>query len=68
MYQVWGWSLVEDGPDGRDFRVDFLPVAGSSSAFNQAIALESNSRRPHMSQTQAGKLGTVISSSSNQVK
>ena len=47
---------------------DFLPVAGLSSVFNQVMALASNSRRPHMSQTQAGKLGTVTSSSSNQVK
>jgi len=66
--QVWGWSPVEAGPGDLVFRPALPPVAGLSSVFNQVIARGSNSRRPHISQTQAGKLGTVTNSSSNQVK
>ena len=45
-----------------------LPAFGFNSIVNHAMARSSNSRLPHMSQTQAGKLGTMISSSPSQVK
>ena len=47
---------------------DDLPVFGLKSIVSHEIARSSYSRRPHTSQTQAGKFGTVISSSLNQVK
>lgn len=48
-------------------RVGF-PAFGLSSMVSQEMARSSNSRLPHMSQIQAGKLGTMISSSPSQVK
>ena len=48
-------------------RVGF-PAFGSRSIASQEMARSSYSRLPHMSQIQAGKLGTVMSSSPSQVK
>jgi len=58
--------------DLRDKRVGFLaiflPVLGLSSRESWLSAWVSYSRRPQISQTQAGKSGTLISSSPIQVK
>ena len=53
----------------RAFRVVVveLPAFGLRSRDNWFMADASNSRRPHTSQTQAGKSGTVIRSFPNQV-
>jgi hypothetical protein len=55
---------------GRNLRFEpeALPVSGLRMVANQAMARASYSRRPQTSHTQAGKLGTVTSSSSSQVK
>ncbi len=45
-----------------------FPAFGLSSIVSQEMARSSYSRLPHMSQIQAGKLGTMISSSPSQVK
>jgi len=45
-----------------------LPVSGLSMMVNQSTARWSYSRRPQISHTQAGKLGTLTNSSSTQVK
>jgi hypothetical protein len=45
-----------------------LPAFGLSSIVSQEMARSSYSRRPQTSQIQAGKFGTVINSSPNQVK
>jgi len=45
-----------------------LPAFGLSNIESHDIARSSYSRRPQKSQIQAGKFGTVISSSPNQVK
>jgi len=50
------------------FEPEALPVSGLRMVANQAMARESYSRRRQTSHTQAGKLGTVTSSSSSQVK
>lgn len=59
------------GEPGRGVRLTRrvgLPAFGSRSMVSQEMARSSYSRLPHMSQTQAGKFGTVISSSPSQVK
>src|SRR5689334_630894 len=48
-------------------RVGF-PALGSRSMVSHEMARSSYSRFPHMSQIQAGKFGTMISSSPSQVK
>ena len=45
-----------------------LPALGLRSMASHEIARSSKSRLPHMSQIQAGKFGTMISSSPSQVK
>ena len=52
---------------GLTRRVGF-PALGLSNMLIQAMACSSYSRLPHMSQIQAGKFVTVISSSPSQVK
>jgi hypothetical protein len=65
-----GFRLGEIGGGGlfRRLRSDRRPVSGFSSVFSQFTARISYSRRPQTSQIQAGKFGTVTSSSFNQVK
>ena len=45
-----------------------FPALGLRNIVNQEMARSSNSRLPHISQTQAGKLGTMINSSPSHVK
>lgn len=59
---------MEGGGLFRSRRSDRRPVSGFSSVFSQFTARISYSRRPQTSQIQAGKFGTVTSSSFNQVK
>jgi hypothetical protein len=69
-YSGRGWlvrDLGSSGIDRRNFEVD-LPAFGLSNIDNQEMARSSYSRRPQTSQIQAGKFGTVINSSPNQVK
>jgi hypothetical protein len=66
--QVCGCSLGDILVRRRDLWTEERPVAGLSKMFNQVMARGSNSLRPHISQTQAGKFGTVTNSVFNQVK
>jgi hypothetical protein len=50
------------------FRWVGRPAFGLRSMVSHEMAFSSYSRRPHTSQTQAGKFGTVTSSSFSQVK
>src|SRR5215208_593808 len=66
-----GWEIFGFGVPGLGVRLTWrvgIPAFGSSSIASHEIARSSYSRFPHMSQTQAGKLGTVISSSPSHVK
>ena len=62
------FRFVGPGCAARLSRRVGLPALGLSSIVSQAMARSSNSRLPHMSQIQAGKLGTMINSSPSQVK
>jgi len=69
-YSRMGRALPIFSCRGRIFRFigGALPVSGLRSMTSQEMARASYSRRPQTSHTQAGKLGTVTSSSSSQVK
>jgi hypothetical protein len=62
------FGLREPGLRVRLIRRVGFPAFGLRSIVSQEMACSSYSRFPHMSHTQAGKLGTVINSSPSQVK
>jgi hypothetical protein len=68
FYSTGGCGRVGLRRGGGLRRIPERPVSGFKSIFSQVIARLSYSRRPHKSQTQAGKFGTVINSSFSHVK